>query len=124
MNLYQMARNCALATLIFAACEAAATEARVVEVQFAGGRVEGKPKTIRVVRGEEIALRVGSDEKLAVHVHGYGIETPVKPGTSVTIPIRATLVGRFSVTAHLSGTNSSGARPTEPVLLYLEVHPE
>ena len=124
MNLLHGARNRAFAALFLAACAAAAAESRSVDVRLVGGRLEAAPRTIRLTRGEELVLRVGSDEELTVHVHGYDIVSPVHPGMSATLAIRARLVGRFPVTAHLPEAKGSGKRRHEPVLLYLEVHPE
>lgn len=95
---------------------------RVVEVRVVARKPEGGVRTIRARKGETIVLKVRSDEKLEVHVHGYDVHQAVVPGTVASLPIAARWVGRFPVTAHLA--DGGPGRHAEPTLLYLEVHPE
>jgi hypothetical protein len=102
---------------------AAAPEAgRIVEVRVVARKPEGGVRTVRARKGETLVLKVRSDEKLEVHVHGYDLHQAVVPGAVASLPIAARWVGRFPVTVHLAEGGSG--RHAEPTLLYLEVHPE
>ena len=102
---------------------AAAVAQRVVEVRIVARKAEGGARTVRARRGEMIALRFSTDEKMVVHVHGYDVHRAVTPGAVADLTILARHVGRFPVTAHLKDA-ASGRHGAEPTLLYLEVHPE
>ena len=95
---------------------------RVVEIRVVARKPEGGVRTIRARKGETVVLKIRSDEKLEVHVHGYDVHQAVVPGAVASVPIAARWVGRFPVTAHLAQGGSG--RHAEPTLLYLEVHPE
>ncbi len=101
----------------------AAGGARTIELALVKHKPEGGVRTVRVPRGETIALRVRSDEAIAIHLHGYEIELRVEAGNVASVSFVAKLVGRFPVTAHLHDAKAAG-RHAEPTLLYLEVHPE
>lgn len=101
----------------------AAPPGRVIELRIAARKPEGGVRTARVVRGEPLIIRIRSDEKLAVHVHGYDVRADVKPGATASLALVARHTGRFPVTAHLDEAKS-GRHGAEPTLLYLEVHPE
>jgi hypothetical protein len=102
---------------------ASAQLARVVEIRVVARKPEGGVRTVRARKGEAIELRIRSDEKLDVHVHGYDVHQAVVPGAVATLPLAARFVGRFPVTAHLAQA-AAGGHGAEPTLLYLEVHPE
>jgi FtsP/CotA-like multicopper oxidase with cupredoxin domain len=103
---------------LFAVCPLAAETPRKVsfDVQLVQGRRTGGD-TIRVQRGDEVELRWTSDRRIALHLHGYDIETTVTPGTPASMSFRAAIAGRFPVSEH-----RHGGRHERP-LLYLEVHP-
>jgi hypothetical protein len=100
----------------------AAGASRIVDVSIVGGKADGGVRTVRVERGEVIALRVRADEATTVHLHGYDIELRVPAQSSASVELTARIVGRFPVTAHLP--SKGGKKPAEPTLLYLEVHPK
>jgi siroheme synthase len=101
----------------------AAPPGRVIDLRIAARKAEGGVRTVRVARGEPLVIRIRSDEKLAVHVHGYDVRADVKPGASASLALVARHTGRFPVTAHLDDAKP-GRHGAEPTLLYLEVHPE
>lgn len=96
---------------------------REVALSIARRKPEGGVRTVRVARGEVIALRVRADEAMTIHIHGYDVELRVEPGATAAVTLTAAIVGRFPVTAHLHGA-PAGRKAPEPTLLYLEVHPE
>jgi len=135
MNLMPAPRNClAAAGLIVAMAAVSAPPApsqpagatppgRVIDLRIVGRKPEGGARTVRAVRGEPLVIRIRSDEKLSVHVHGYDVRADVKPGAAASLALVARHAGRFPVTAHLDDAKP-GRHGAEPTLLYLEVHPE
>jgi hypothetical protein len=96
---------------------------RVIEMHIVARKAVGGVRTIRALRGETIVLKILSDEKMSIHVHGYDAHQDVTPGSVASLSLVARWVGRFPVTAHLSDA-TTGRHGAEPTLLYLEVHPE
>ena len=122
MNLCRTRRKLLLLALA-AAGPLRAAAPRVVELSVVRRKPEGGVRTLRVARGEALALRVRADEAMTIHIHGYEVELRVDAGATATVELNARLVGRFPVTAHLPDSHGDG-KVREPTLLYLEVHPE
>jgi hypothetical protein len=119
-----LAMLAAWAALAIAQAAETAAAGKTIELEVVGGKPAGGARTVQVSVGERIALKVVSDRKLGVHVHGYDAHADLVPGTPATIQFDARWVGRFPVTAHLPGAKGSGHHGTEPTLLYLEVRPK
>jgi hypothetical protein len=92
-----------------------------IDLALEHGKVNVKDKTIRVGQGDVVELRWSSDVKHILHLHGYDIETEVRPGSPVTMRFVAFATGRFPVEIH---GDSRGSSHGEAVLLYLEVRPK
>lgn len=90
---------------------------RAFELAIAKGRVDSAQETVRVKKGDKVELRWTSDRRIALHLHGYDIETTVTPEAPAVMSFQARIAGRFPVSEH--GQGSRHERP----LLYLEVHP-
>ena len=73
---------------------------RTIVIVVDQGRPRGGIKRPRLEKGEKVVLVVRADAGEAVHIHGYDIEKPVKPGKPVRIPLTATIPGRFEVELH------------------------
>ena len=99
-----------------------AAEPQVFELQVVARKPKGGVRTVSILQGERVTLRVRSDEAMTIHVHGLERELAVKPGVEAMLEIDGHSTGRFPVTAHLHGA-PAGKKPPEPTLLYLEVHP-
>lgn len=97
---------------------------RSFELSIRQRALVGGATTLRVVQGEQVQLRLVSDEPMTLHLHGYDIETTISPERPARIRFQATSTGRFPLAAHLFGPSRAlaGAH-REKVLLYLEVHP-
>ncbi|MCD6075497.1 MAG: hypothetical protein K0Q70_2380 [Rhodospirillales bacterium] len=93
-----------------------------IEVALKGGKAEGA-RTHRVKRGDEVTLRIASDRKIALHLHGYDIERTAEPGKPAVFNFTAKATGRFSLEEHIAdaGKKSHGHAPA---ILYLEVLPK
>ena len=96
---------------------AAEPASKAFELAIAKGRVNAAQDTVRVKKGDKVELRWTSDRRIALHLHGYDIETTVTPQAPAVMSFQARIAGRFPVSEH-----AHGARYERP-LLYLEVHP-
>jgi FtsP/CotA-like multicopper oxidase with cupredoxin domain len=96
---------------------AAEPPGKAFELAIVKGRVDGARETLRVRKGDKVELRWTSDRRIALHLHGYDIETTVTPGTPAAMSFQASIAGRFPVSEHGHGSRH------ERALLYLEVLP-
>ncbi|MBM4263213.1 MAG: hypothetical protein FJ145_17505 [Deltaproteobacteria bacterium] len=105
----------------WAAISAEVGQKQVVAITLKGGKVHGQTEmsgglpVVRVRRGQEVVLRWRSDIDMIVHLHGYDIETRVKPDHEAMTEFVARAAGRFPVERH--------AKFGHTTLLYLEVRP-
>ena len=120
------ARNClaALALAAWCASVAQADTTRFVDLRSAGRHLESG-QSFRLTLGERVTLRWVADEPRTGLVHGYDASIALDPGVAKTMPFVARTAGRFPVGAHLPAAADGGKGGRhEPVLFYLEVHPE
>lgn len=82
-----------------------------------------KPHTFRTKRGDEITLRVASDRKIALHLHGYDIERTAEPDKPAIFRFTAKITGRFSMEEHTAEA-AKKSHSHAPAILYLEVLPK
>lgn len=73
---------------------------RTIVIVVDQGRPRGGIKRPTLERGSEVVLVVRADAGESIHVHGYDIERPVRPGKPTRIALEATLAGRFEVELH------------------------
>ena len=55
------------------------------------------PGEITVEEGDEVLLRITSDEPLEFHLHGYDLEADVEQDESAELAFEATITGRFEI---------------------------
>ena len=122
MNLSRGRRKL-LGAMLAAPILCVAAEPQVFELEVIARKAKGGARTVRIMQGERVTLRVRSDEAMTIHVHGLEREAAVKPGVEAMVEIDGRSTGRFPVTAHLHGA-PAGKKAAEPTLLYLEVHPK
>jgi hypothetical protein len=105
------------AVLLLAAVAGCAggAEKRVIELAIRDGVLAREQRLIRVRQGDDVVLRWTTDRPISIHLHGYDIEKEVKPGPPTTMWFVARATGRFPITRHGPGE--------ETTLAYLEVHP-
>ena len=117
-------RLASLALVASCAALAQADTARVVDLRIAGRHLESG-QTLQLTRGDRVTLRWLADEAMTVHIHGYDASIALEAGVPKTLPFVARTAGRFAVGAHLPAAAEHGkGRHHEPVLFYLEVHPD
>ena len=96
----------------------AQASSKAFELALADGRIAAERSTLRVKKGDQVELRWTSDRAIALHLHGYDLESKVAPQAPATMSFTASIAGRFPVTEHAR----AGAHHHRTVL-YLEVHP-
>ena len=95
----------------------ATVPAKVFEIAIRDGKVGVPANRIVVAQGSPVELRWTSDRPIALHLHGYDIETRVAPDAPATMAFNARIAGRFPLSEHRHGASHHRA------LMYLEVHP-
>lgn len=93
-----------------------------IEVSLKGGKIEGA-RTLRIKRGDEVTLRIASDRKIALHLHGYDIERTAEPDKPALFAFTAKATGRFSMSEHIPDVGKK-SHSHAPAILYLEVLPK
>ncbi len=71
-------------------------QARSFDLSVHGGNSMA-PSEITVAGGDQVTLRVTSDQPLDLHLHGYDIEKQVEAGKTTTIAFEAKLTGSFEM---------------------------
>lgn len=77
---------------------------------------------INVVQGDNITLRITSDEKAEFHIHGYDLLVELEPGKTSTLGFTADKAGTFEIELHLD-KNPQGGQEEEVSLGSLQVTP-
>ena len=60
-------------------------------------------KVIPFKKGEKVTINITADEPMIVFLHGYQVETTVKPGETSTLQFTADVLGRFPLMIHSLG---------------------
>lgn len=115
----RMAAAALLAPALGRAALAQLKPGRLIDVVIRGRRVVSPAGAIRLTRGEVVELRVRSDERAELHLHGYDRELRVVPGKTASMVLFAHATGRFALTSH--GWRAGGHR--HDALTYIEVYP-
>ena len=75
----------------------------LIEVSVAGGVVTGGVERVEVELGTTVVIRVTSDAREELHVHGYNLRADVGPEAPVEIAFTADIPGVFEVELEGSG---------------------
>ena len=92
-----------------------------IEVRIEQRKVIEPGDVVRAVKGDTVTLRWKTDEKVALHLHGYDIMLEVEPGRVEEMHFEANVSGRFPVTSHGFG---GGHGHRHAALFYIEIYPE
>jgi hypothetical protein len=99
----------------------AVAEEQSFDLRIERGRVSANMRIIRVKQGDVVKLRWTSDRLVALHLHGYDIESIVQPGAIAEMSFTARATGRFTV---MRGAPITGGGHThEAPIVTLEVLP-
>jgi hypothetical protein len=93
----------------------------IFELRVERGRIPANMRLIRVKQGDIVKLRWRSDRPIALHLHGYDIETKVEPGKVAEVIFAARATGRFSVEEHKP--QARGGHAHGAPIVRIEVHP-
>jgi hypothetical protein len=74
----------------------------VFEIDIKNGRVVSGSALLQVHEGDEITLKIVSDQSDEVHLHGYDLHAQLVPGQTTTLAFTATRTGRFGLEMHRS----------------------
>jgi hypothetical protein len=83
-----------------AACGSAAPNAVPVDAALRNGRADPEPHRVEIPVNSPVLLGVTSDVAAEVHVHGYDLVYPVRPGSPACVLFVAGRTGVFDVEAH------------------------
>jgi hypothetical protein len=109
-------RLIALLALATIAGASAAVSSQFFSVELKGGRVKGD-ETLKVHQGDQVQLRLSSDQPMVLHLHGYDINVKVAPPTPALLTFKADVAGRFPMHEHREGAGNHRA------VLFIEVYP-
>ena len=96
------------------------TKALTYEVKIVHGVAD--VRLIRVTEGDAVHLRLSSDRRIILHLHGYDIEKTVEPGTVTDMSFIARATGRFPIEEHRPSAHGAPAHGEAP-LVRIEVYP-
>ena len=74
----------------------------VLEIEIKEGRVASGAAVLRVHEGDEITIKIVSDRRDEVHLHGYDLHAQLEPGDTAVVAFTASRTGRFGLEAHSS----------------------
>jgi hypothetical protein len=73
---------------------------RTIRIVVEQGRPRGGIKRPALKRGERVRIVVRTDAGVEVHLHGYDITRPVRPGQPTQLAFTADIPGRFELELH------------------------
>ncbi len=79
---------------------ARAAEADVIAIEIKKGRWDDGLEVIRVEQGQELRLRLTSDQDVELHLHGYDLHVHLRAGTPREWTFVAEHSGRFEFELH------------------------
>jgi hypothetical protein len=109
-------RLIALVALATIAGASAAVSSQFFSVELKGGRVKGD-ETLKVHQGDQVQMRLSSDQPMVLHLHGSDINVKVAPPTPALLTFKADVAGRFPMHEHREGAGNHCA------VLFIEVYP-
>lgn len=111
----RLARAVLAVGLTFVTAGGALAEPRLFALVLKDGRLPESQRLLRVQQGDEVTLKWTTDRPLTLHLHGYDLETTLRPEAPVEMRFTARATGRFPLEIHGPGT--------ERTVGHLEVHP-
>jgi hypothetical protein len=73
---------------------------RAFDLVVKGGTLVSGEALMQVRRGEQVSLRIQSDRKDELHLHGYDLKALIIPGETVRLQFTADRTGRFGLELH------------------------
>lgn len=83
----------------------------------------GPDKIVRFKQGDIITIHITADEPMELFLHGYDVETRVKPGATGTLQFTANIPGRHALMLHALGDDEGSHKKVEILLGVVDVLP-
>jgi hypothetical protein len=80
--------------------KAVAVPEKAFDLVVKGGKLVSGEGLMQVHRGERVSLRIQSDSKDELHLHGYDLKAPILPGETAHLQFTADRTGRFGLELH------------------------
>jgi hypothetical protein len=80
--------------------KAFAPQEKAFDLVVKGGKLVSGEALMRVRQGEQVSVRIESDRKDEVHLHGYDLKAPIIPGETARLQFTADRTGRFGLELH------------------------
>lgn len=93
--------------------ETSAIAPNTYELVINGKKLTSGPETIKVNQGDEVTIKIISDETEEFHVHAYDNSVELEPGKQATLTFTAKMSGRFPFELESSKTEI-GALEVQP----------
>ncbi len=78
----------------------AAEDSASIELVVAKGRLVSGPSVTKVKANDRVRLAITTDAADELHLHGYNLHLPLKPGQRAVLEWLATRTGRFTYELH------------------------
>lgn len=88
-------------------------ETKIFELVIQNKKIVSGPETIKITEGDEITIKITSDETEEFHVHAYDNSVELEPNKQATLTFTANLTGRFPFELEKSKTDL-GALEVQP----------
>lgn len=89
------------------------TQPNTFELVIQGKKLVSGPETIKVTQGEDVTIKITSDEAEEFHVHAYDNSVELEPNKQASLTFTANLSGRFPFELENSKTEI-GALEVQP----------
>ncbi len=113
----------ALATCTVLAAIAGEPAAQSFRLTISDGKVPAAERTLKVVKGEQVRIKVTSNTAGVLHLHGYRLEATLAPETPAELAFRAHATGRYPLEWHAAGGSTQTGAHHGPPMAALEVRP-
>ena len=80
------------------------SKAKVFELVIQGRKVASGPQALSVIQGDEVTIKITSDEDEELHLHAYDNSVELKAGIQAELKLTASISGRFPYELEKSGT--------------------
>jgi len=119
------ARDCIALIFLIATVAAGAADSpdKTFDLTIAQGELAAEQRVLRVTKGDTVRLRLTSDAPGEIHLHGYRLETKLKPGVPGELVFKAYATGRYRLEWHPAGETGKSGDHHGPPRATLEVRP-
>ncbi len=119
------ARDCIALIFLMATVAAGAADSpdKTFDLTIAQGELAAEQRVLRVSKGDTVRLRLTSDAPGEIHLHGYRLETKLKPGVPGELVFKAYARGRYRREWHPAGERGKSGGHHGPPPATLEVRP-